>query len=219
MNGRVYLQGSGQPSAPAFKQMIEQALGGVTGRKPRVALTLAALDGNASIIKKFLGWFTARAFGGAEVTRIDELSAEAAKAAVESADLIYLSGGDPVAGARNLAASGRDVWLREARARGAALGGGSAGAILLGAFWADWPEEPDGKPFDGGTLVRMTGVVGDLVVDTHNEEDDWDELRLVHGMLQAAGENVRLRGIPTGGGLIVAPDGAIQAIGDPPLVL
>jgi hypothetical protein len=87
---------------------------------------------------------------------------------------------------------------------------------MLGSFWGDWPEEPDGRPFDGGALVRMTGVVSDLVVDTHNEEDDWDELRLVHGMLQAAGEPARLRGIPTGGGLIVAPDGSLESVGDPP---
>jgi peptidase E len=216
--GRVFLQGSGQSGTIAFRHMVEQALGPITGRKPRVALSLAALGDSPKIVQKFLGWFTSRAFGGAEVTRVDHLPAAEAQAAISSADLIYLSGGDPVAGARTLDRSGHAAFMREARANGASLGGGSAGAILLCAFWADWPEEPDGRPFDGGTLVPCTAVVSDLVVDTHAEEDDWEELKLVQGMLEAAGHAPRLRGIPTGGGLVVTPNGSLTTVGDAPFV-
>ena len=94
----------------------------------------------------------------------------------------------------------------------------SAGAMMLCAHWASWPEQeaPVGAPFDGGELVRCTGVVPDLVVDCHAEDDGWSELVLVRGMLQAQGLTARLRGIPSGGGLIVAPDGSLEVIGKGP---
>jgi cyanophycinase-like exopeptidase len=219
--GSVFLQGSGQPSSRIFKEMIKEALAGVSGRKPRVALSLAALANSIGAVRKFLGWFTARTFGDAEVERFsvagekDAMDPDDAYAIVQRADLIYLTGGDPVLGARLLNDSGAAEWLRQARARGAHLAGGSAGAIMLGAWWADWPEEPDGRPFDGGVLVPCTGVVPDLVVDTHAEENDWEELLLVKGMLAAAGHSPRLRGIPTDGGLIVGPDDGLRSVGDP----
>jgi len=224
--GPVHLLGTGQPTSRLFREMVTHALSHVQGRAPRVALSLAALAETQGAIRKFLGWFTAHAFGGAQVTRFTvegepkPMSADEARAIVDAADLIYLTGGDPVAGARVLTGSGADLWLREARARGAALAGGSAGAILLGAWWAEWPDEPDAllrqRPFDGGSLLRCTGVVPDLVVDTHAEEDAWQELRLVQGLLAAAGHTPRLRGIPTGGGLVVGPDGSLTVVGDPP---
>jgi hypothetical protein len=81
---------------------------------------------------------------------------------------------------------------------------------MLGAFWASWPDRPHpDAPFDGGHLVPMSGAVSDLVVDTHAERDDWDELRLVEGMLRAAGHNCRTRGIPTDEALLVGPEDQI----------
>ncbi|HEY7958343.1 MAG TPA: Type 1 glutamine amidotransferase-like domain-containing protein [Polyangia bacterium] len=224
--GPVLLAGSGQPTSKVFRTLMRRAFDRPdrksTGKKPRVALSLAPIAETPAIVRKFASWFTPAIFHGAEVERFtvagepDAMPEARAKEIVERADLIFLSGGDPVVGARLFTESGADVWLREARARGAALAGGSAGAILLGAFWASWPDEPDGRPFDGGELVRCTGVVPDLVLDTHAEEDEWAELSLVRGMLEARGERVRLRGIPTGGGLIVDGEGALEEIGDPP---
>lgn len=220
--GLVLLAGSGQPTSKVFKTLLERGLGHVRGRKPRVALSLAAIAESPAILRKFLGWFSPALFRGAEVERFtvagepDAMDPARARAIVERADLVFLSGGDPVIGARLLTSSGADEWLKEARARGCALAGGSAGAILLGAYWASWPEEPDGRPFDGGELVRCTGVVPDLVVDTHAEDDDWAELKLVKGMLEARGERLRLRGLPTRGGVIVGADGVLEPVGDPP---
>jgi hypothetical protein len=115
--------------------------------------------------------------------------------------------------------AGAAGWLRDAHARGATLAGGSAGAILLGSFWAQWPDEPGDRPFDGGELIRCCGVAADLVVDTHDEEDGWGELKLVHGMLRAAGHRQRVRGIPTKGGLVVHADGRLEPVGEPPFEL
>jgi cyanophycinase-like exopeptidase len=220
--GLVLMAGSGRPTR-VFHALVARGLAGVSGRKPRVAVSLAALPHDPSVIDKVAGWLVGRSFGDAEVTRFtvagerDPMPADEARAIVEQADLVFLSGGDPVLGARILVDSGADAWLRDARARGTALGGGSAGAIMLGAWWATWPDEPNG-PFDGGTLVPCTCVVPDLVVDTHAEEDAWAELALVRGMLDAAGHHPRLRGIPTDGGLIVHPDGGLETVGDGPFI-
>src|SRR5579864_3818931 len=157
--GLVFLFGSGRPESKLLSSLLARA-------KPRrVAVSLAALAGEPTLASRAMGWFAARTFGDAIVERFavagepDAQSPAIARAICDRADLIFLSGGDPVAGAELLRASGADAWLREARARGAHLAGGSAGAILLGAAWARWPDEPDGKPFDGGALVECTRVV------------------------------------------------------------
>jgi cyanophycinase-like exopeptidase len=215
----VLLAGQGRPGTPLFAKLLERA------RPKRVALSLAALADQPGILTKAMGWYAGRAFGDAKVERFavsGEKNAQSpteARGIVERADLIYLAGGDPVVGADVLRQSGADGWLRDARARGAHLGGGSAGAIMLGAWWARWPDEPDGRPFDGGTLVACTGVIPDLVIDTHAEEDDWAELKLVDGMLTAEQRTPRLYGIPTNGAIVVHPDGRLEPAGDPPFVL
>jgi cyanophycinase-like exopeptidase len=218
----IYLLGSGQPHGKLFRDMLDRAFANVHGRTPRVAISLAAIAGELSILRKFAGWFVSKTFSGAEVTRFvvageDKPQApDEARRVVEEADLVFLTGGDPVVAARILRESGADAWLRDARKRGALLSGGSAGAIALGAFWAEWPEDGgEGKPFDGGELVACTAVADDLVVDTHDEEDGWVELKLVHDMLRAAGHRHRVRGIPARGGLVVHDDGRLESTGDP----
>jgi cyanophycinase-like exopeptidase len=214
----VFLVGSGRLEAELFQSLIARV------KPKRVAVSMAPLHGNPMLAAgRVSAMFSARSFGDAIVERFAvgaEVGASSeARNVVERADLIFLSGGDPVIAAELFRASGADAWLREARARGAHLAGGSAGAILLGAAWARWPDEPDGKPFDGGALVECTRVIPDLVVDTHAEEDDWVELRLVAGMLAAEKRALRCYGIPTDGALVVHPDGTLEPAGDPPFVL
>ena len=172
----------------------------------------------------------AHLFDGATIERFtvasetEAMPARDAAAIVERADVVFVGGGDPVQGARRLVNAGADAWLRDARARGTSCLGVSAGAIMLSAWWADWPDHPPhGAPHDGGTLVECTRVVPDLVVDCHAEDDDWNELRLVHGMMRAralCGPSVttpqpRFLGLPTGRGIVVDPAGTIAFVGGP----
>ncbi len=168
--------------------------------------------------------FLGHLFPGATVERFTvageagSVPPDDARAVLERADLVFVSGGDPVRGARLLAAAGADLWLREAHARGAACFGISAGSIMLCAWWADWPESPSpGAPHDGGTLVPCAAVLPDLVVDCHAEEDGWAELRLVRGMLAARGGALpKLLGLPSGSAVVVEPGGAIAGVGGAP---
>ncbi len=223
--GSVHFIGSTEGSAGG--KMLARALSSAGARAsgaPKIAVSFAPVAGSPEALK-YMGDRTLKLFAGkGTVTRFC-LAGEAdadpvrAKAIVDEADLIFFSGGDPVVGAHILRESGADAWVREARERGATFAGISAGAILLGASWASWPDEhPPNAPFDGGMLIACASVVDDLVVDCHGEEDDWNELKLVAAMLRArsteGAAEPRLRGIPTRGGLIVGPDNALEIVGD-----
>jgi cyanophycinase-like exopeptidase len=216
--GSVYLAASSHEST--LREMASRILASVSRRPLRIAATYAAAGGSMA---DRMNHFLARLFVGAEVARFtvagerDPMSPTAAREVVERADLVFVGGGDPIQGARLLVTAGADAWLRDARTRGAACMGVSAGSIMLSAWWADWPEAPpSGAPHDGGELVRCTHVVPDLVVDCHAEEDHFSELRLVRGMLVAQGGPLpRFLGLPTGTGIVVGPDGAVTNIGGP----
>ncbi len=217
--GSVYLVGSGQGGTLAA--VVKRALAKVDGRRPRVAASYASMHGNSGGLSFMLK--TAAKVFGVEVERFyvpgeeGARSDRPARAVLETADLVFMAGGDPVAGARLFTSSGADAWLREAHERGASFVGISAGAIMLCAYWASWPDDPPkDAPFDGGELIPCTAVVPDLVVDCHAEEDEWVELILVAGMLRARKLSPRLLGLPHGGGVIVHPDGTLENAGIPP---
>ena len=223
----VYLIGSMQGSLAS--SVVADALGEIGKPRPRVAVSYAPCAENADSIP-FVKKTLERVFEdtGAELERFvlpgeaDAGAADEAQRIVEGADLVLLSGGDPVVGARLFTESGADAWLRGARARGTACAGISAGAILLGAFWASWSEDEEQGEREGeGELVRCTGVVPDLVVDCDDEEDDWRDLRLVTALLAERPEvaGMRVLGIPAGGAVVVAASGALQVVGDEPLRL
>jgi cyanophycinase-like exopeptidase len=220
--GSVYLIGSSKGGT--LSAIVKRALAKVDGRRPRVAASYAAMHGDSRGLS-FMVTTAAKVFG-VEVERFfvpGEHGAshdEDAREILEHADVVFMAGGDPVAGAHLFTSSGADAWLREAHDRGTSFIGISAGAIMLCAYWASWPDSPTHlAPFDGGSLVPCLGVVADLVVDCHAEEDDWAELRLVQGMLEEKNLKPRLLGLPHGGGVIVNPEGKLENVGLAPFVL
>jgi hypothetical protein len=222
VTGPVYLVGS--PKGSALKTAVRRALGGVKGHKPRVAASYAAIGSHAEGLS-FMTSMVDKLFK-AEVQRFavpgekGGMPADGARAILDAADIVFFAGGDPVEGAKHLIDAGADAWLREARARGTSFVGVSAGSIMLGAWWATWPDNPQAvdDPFDGGSLVPCTRVVPDLVVDCHAEEDGWEELLLVQRMLAARKLSPRLVGVPNGGGVVVDGDGRLEPVGTPPYV-
>jgi cyanophycinase-like exopeptidase len=219
--GAVYLAASSHEAT--LRELASRARATLARTPIHIAASYAAAGGPMA---DRMNHFLARLFPGAQVERFmvagerDAMPAAKAQALVEGADLVFIGGGDPVQGARLLVAAGADAWLRDARARGAACMGISAGSIMLGAWWADWPdpEAVGDAPHDGGELVRCTQVVSDLVVDCHAEEDDFAELRLVRGMLADRPAPLpRFLGLPTGTGIVVGPDGSVTNVGGAPV--
>jgi cyanophycinase-like exopeptidase len=225
--GQVYLVASGQDGMlPKVAARAVEALG---KKHARVAVTYSPVAGDARGLK-FMSGRMARLFPDATIERFSVTGEDSpmtpaqARAVIARADLIFVSGGDPALGAKILEGGGASAWLREANARGVPLMGVSAGAIALGAFWADWPEEGDGTidpeaELSGTRLLACIGAVPGHVFDTHNEEDDWDELRAVEKLCARQGERARFIGIPTGGALVFHADGSMEHLGVEPFVL
>jgi len=205
--GRVYLVATGDAR---LSELAARAYGAIGKKKACVAISYAPVAGDAAGLK-FMSERMPRLFPDATIEPIGR-----DPAVVERADLVFVSGGDPTLGAAVLDSSGAGEWIRAASARGVPTMGVSAGAIVLGAWWADWPEED--APDDEARLIACAGVLGD-VFDVHNEEDDWDELRLVARLCAGQKPLLRFIGIPNGGALVFEPDGRMEVVGTPPFQL
>jgi len=229
MNGTSYLVGSGEDALlTSVALRAHQAIGKAIGKaRVTVAVSYAPVAGSARGLK-FMSSRMPLLFPGADIERFavagekGAMRPAEARAVVERADLVFVSGGDPALGARLLDASGASAWIRDAHARGVATMGVSAGSIALGAWWADWPEDESGDESEQLArtgLVAGIGAVAGHVFDTHNEEDDWDELHIVAKLCAAHGKTARFIGIPTGGALVFHGDGTMEPVGNPPFIL
>jgi hypothetical protein len=212
MKGTAYLVASGQDGLlPVVARRAYAALG---KERARVAVTYAPVAGDAEMLR-FMSERMAPLFPDAVVETIDR-----DPAVVESADLVFVSGGDATLGATILEQTGAAAWIREANMRGTPVMGVSAGTIILGDWWVKWPDDDeDDEQLERTSLVRCVGVVSGHVFDTHDEEDDWDELRVAARLVERRHESAIFLGIPTGGALVVTGDRAVEVIGEPPFRL
>lgn len=212
MKGTAYLVASGQDSL--LPVLAKRAYGALAKSRARVAVTYAPVSGDPRGLQ-FMSERMAPLFPKAILETLDADPDVALRA-----DMIFVSGGDPTLGATVLEQTGAAARIREAHARGTPVMGVSAGTIVLGEWWVKWPEdEQEDQRLERTSLVRCTGVVAGHVFDTHNEEDDWDELRVAARLVQRQGDRAVFLGIPTGGALVVAGDGSIEVVGEPPFRL
>jgi cyanophycinase-like exopeptidase len=210
MPGRVYLVASGQDGL--LGQMAQRAMRDIGKKSVRVAVSYAPVEGDKQGLK-FMSQRMPGLFPGATLEAIEH-----DRAVVDRADLVFVSGGDPTHGAKVLARTGAAGWLREAHARGTPMMGVSAGAIALGAWWIDWPEDED-APEEQADLVPCIGVLPGHVFDTHDEEDGWEELHVASRLLARRGEKSHFLGIPTKGALVFDAQGVMEVVGESPFPL
>jgi cyanophycinase-like exopeptidase len=124
---------------------------------------------------------------------------------LERAQLIVLAGGDVQRGWSTFETTGMKQEILARYAQGAVLVGVSAGAVQLGRRAIAETEDSSAQLFNVFDLVPA-------IIDVHDEHREWARLsRTVH-MLE--GEITGL-GIPTGGGLMVHPDGTFEALRRP----
>ncbi|WP_374025478.1 Type 1 glutamine amidotransferase-like domain-containing protein [Mycobacterium sp. HNNTM2301] len=123
-----------------------------------------------------------------------------------SAQLIVLAGGDVRLGWNRFEETGmKDVILGRYQ-EGALLVGVSAGAVQLGRYGVvETPQPCAPELFGVFDLVPM-------VIDAHDEGGDWALLSRTIESLQGAASGL---GIPSGGGVVVHPDTAIEPLRRP----
>ena len=136
-----------------------------------------------------------------------------ALAVLENVDFVFVGGGDVEEGMRVLNDADLVAPLQAAAARGAVFAGMSAGSIMLGKRWIRWPHAQ--AKDDEAETYECLGLAA-CSLDTHGEEDDWNEARAFASVrANELGKQAYAYGIPGGGALVVGPGGQARALGAP----
>ena len=206
----VYLLAGGGPPKPRHRPdpLAEEALQQAGVSNPSVAYIGTASGDNAGfcmMISRLL-----RKAGAGEV-RLAPLCGrradpQEAMRVIESCDIVFVSGGDVEAGMDALAKRGMIGFLRSQYSGGKPFFGVSAGSIMLAKNWVRW-KDPDGH--SSAELFTCLGIA-QVYCDTHDEEDDWEELKALTGLIPPDSISY---GIPSGMGLATNPDGSVRALG------
>ena len=129
-----------------------------------------------------------------------------ARTALESADAIFMSGGDVEAGMQVLREKNFTRLFTDLYKQNKVFFGASAGSIMTAREWVRWRDPDDDSTAE---LFPCLGIAP-VICDTHAEEDDWEELKAA---LKLEPEGTRGYGIRSGSCLKVYPDGRVEAMG------
>jgi cyanophycinase-like exopeptidase len=202
---------AGDPGSRGHGQ--DPLLASVLGRfgldRPSVAYVGAASNDNRLFFMWIARLLKKSGAGAVSLVRLASRRAdqEKARAALEQADIVFVSGGDVELGMRVAAERGMIEPLRALHLGGKPFIGMSAGSIMLAQRWVRWDDPED----DRTAAVFPCLGLAPLICDTHGEGEGWTELRVLLRLTGAA-EGL---GIPAGGALWVAADGSLAALGKP----
>ena len=181
----------GDEFRPDCEPMDRALLADIERQPPRVVIipTAAARQGPAIAAKNGERWFSRLGAQTGSLMIVSELEASDPKllAALDAADMIYLTGGDPALLLRILQGSAFAEALRRRAREGALIAGSSAGAMVLGAAMR----------YGGADWTPTLGLAPQVAVLPHHGASpraDWQALRT---SLAAIGRDVTPLGIPT----------------------
>ncbi|MGA2380483.1 MAG: Type 1 glutamine amidotransferase-like domain-containing protein [Spirochaetia bacterium] len=175
---------------------------------PRVAYVGAASGDNPALRRRNVAVLRRAGAGLVSLAPLCGRLGSAAKAAavIESADVVFVSGGDVEAGIRVLEERRMIPFLRAVHASGTPFIGVSAGSIMLCRGWIRWVDPGD----EGSAELFPCLGLARVWCDTHGEGDAWGELR---SMLALRPVGATGYGIASGSAIVVEPDGTISAFG------
>ena len=191
----------------AYRPILRDLLAQTGKARPLVAYLGAATDDD----RRFAGFMEALVAAAGPCTfRLAPVvgrraAGGAARAVIETADLVLLGGGDVELGMQRLRERDLARPLAEKHQGGCPFLGVSAGAILLALRWVRWPDPQDdgsAEPFDCLGLAP-------ILCDCHGEEDGWAELE---ALLRLAGGRALGHGIRAGAALRVTAGGAVELL-------
>ncbi|MGC4123231.1 MAG: Type 1 glutamine amidotransferase-like domain-containing protein [Myxococcales bacterium] len=128
-----------------------------------------------------------------------------ARGVLESADAIFMGGGDVEEGMETLREKDAVGLLEAQRARGVPFFGASAGAIMLARQWVRWRDPEDDSSAEVFDCLGFAGVY----CDTHGEEDRWVELHALLGLVDRGAEG---HGIRTNAAIEVDAAGEVRVV-------
>jgi peptidase E len=209
--GPVYLLAGGPHSRRAQRDpLLTRAISGRGVIEPSIAYLGAASGDDKSFFKMTSNYM--RICGAGDVTLAPLAGArvklDKTRSILESADMIFVSGGDVEEGMEVLKERKMLPFLRELYESGKPFFGLSAGSIMLAREWIVWDDPNDDSTSSTFPCMGFAPVL----CDTHSEEEGWEELR---ALLLLTPEGTFGYGIPTGAGLCVGPDGSLEALGLP----
>lgn len=188
--GSIALVG-GDEFRPDCEPMDRTLLAGIERQPPRVIIipTAAARQGPAIAAKHGERWFGRLGAQTSALMIVSELEASDPKllAALDGADLIYLTGGDPALLLRIMQGSAFAEALRRRARADALIAGSSAGAMVLGAAMR----------YGGANWTPTLALAPRVAVLPHHGESpraDWQGLR---ASLATIAPDATPLGIPT----------------------
>ncbi len=125
---------------------------------------------------------------------------------LESADIVFVSGGDVEAGMEVLYEKKMFEFLTGLYRQGKPFFGISAGAIMLAGKWVRWTDPDDDNSAEFFPCLNFAPII----CDTHDEQGGWEELQAAL-MLEKNG--VRGYGLASGSAIKVTHDGKVEAVG------
>jgi len=126
-----------------------------------------------------------------------------ARETLQSADAIFIGGGDVEVGMQVLKEKNMVGFFRDLAKKNKLFIGVSAGSIIIAKEWVRWRNPNDDSTAE---LFPCLGLVP-IICDTHAEEEDWEELKIA---LQLKGAGTCGYGIASGTYLKVYPDGRLE---------
>ena len=205
----VLLLAGGRPRNPQTFNPLFQEVFKTSGKtKPTFAYVGAASDENKAFFLMMAAML--KGVGAGKIMQVVLTPAKAdikkAQGILESADIVYISGGDVEHGMRVVHEKKMLDFLVGIYRQGKPFFGVSAGSIMLAREWIRWRDPED----DTTAEVFPCLGIAPVICDTHGEAEGWEELQ---ALLALEKENTIGYGIVSGTAMKVYPDGKIEALG------
>ena len=205
----VYLMAGGRGrNRQSPDPLIEIALRESGKERPSVAYIGTASGDDTSFFEMLVRMFDA--CGAGKVTHAPIVPKDAdlkkARAIIEAADTVYVSGGDVERGMRALIEKDMVNFLAELYRQGKPFFGISAGSIMLANEWVRWRDPEDDATAE---LFPCLGIAP-VICDTHDEAAGWEELQAALALKE---DGAKGYGLVSSSAIKVFPDGRVEALG------
>ena len=211
MSGKkpVYLLAGGRPRNRQTPDPLIRAVFGESAKvSPTIAYVGTANGDNEDFFNRMAGMYKEAGAYRVDHALISPDGADLKKAQdiLESADVVFIGGGDVDRGIRVLREKNMIDFLTELYHQGKLFFGTSAGAIMLAKEWVRWPDPDDNTSAE---LFPCLGFAA-VICDCHDEEGGWEELKVA---LRLEEDNVKGYGLVAGTAIRVFADSRVEALG------